>query len=86
MTERDLLLKKIQSIQFAAHELKLFLDTHPNDSQAIKSFRKYHEQLKQLIDEYQRKYGPLFPSDSYGDLSWDWINSPWPWEIDREMR
>lgn len=86
MSERELMLRKIQSIQFAAHELKLFLDTHPNDSQAIMSFRKYREQIRQLVDEYQSKYGPLFPSDAYGDLSWDWINSPWPWETDREMR
>ena len=36
MTGRDILLKKPSSYAFAAHELKLFLDTHPKDKETLK--------------------------------------------------
>ncbi|MGN1131670.1 MAG: spore coat protein CotJB, partial [Ruminococcus sp.] len=34
MTERDILLKKLSSVSFAMFELRLFLDTHPDSTEA----------------------------------------------------
>lgn len=79
--ERENALYKLQEIAFAAHELNLYLDTHPNDSGAIRLYNEYNREGKMLNDEYERKYGPIDLSDNEG-LSmtpWAWIKEPWPW-------
>ena len=80
-SDREKSLYKLQEIGFAAHELNLYLDTHPNDAQAIKLYNEYNRREKILNDEYERKYGPIDLSDNEG-LSmtpWGWIKEPWPW-------
>lgn len=79
--ERQKALYKLQEVAFAAHELNLYLDTHPNDVNTIRLYNEYNKQEKMLNDEYERKYGPVDLSDSEG-LSmtpWAWIKEPWPW-------
>ncbi len=74
-------LYKLQEIAFAAHDINLYLDTHPNDTDAIRLYNEYNKQEQMLNDDYERKYGPVDLSDSQG-LSmtpWAWIESPWPW-------
>jgi len=34
-------LEEIQAVDFALVELKLYLDTHPNDQQAMQQFNEY---------------------------------------------
>ena len=79
--ERERMLYDIQETAFAAHELNLYLDTHPNDTSTIKLYNEYNKKEKILNDEYERKYGPIDLSDAEG-LSmtpWAWIKEPWPW-------
>lgn len=82
MNECKHLLHKISTAQFAAWELHIYLDTHPNDADARRRYKEYEDQARRLVDEYQSKYGPLYPQDTMGDTSWDWIDSPWPWETE----
>lgn len=80
-SEREHDLYKLQEIAFAAHDINLYLDTHPNDSNAIRLYNEYNKQEKMLNDAYERKYGPIDLSDNEG-LSmtpWAWIKEPWPW-------
>lgn len=76
------LLKQIMELEFTLVELNLFLDTHPNCTQALKNFNQTNNRLRQLINVYEKKYGPitLFSEDCALD-SWKWIEEPWPWEI-----
>ena len=72
------LLKEIMALNFAINDLALYLDTHPNDTNAIRMHCEYSEKQIAKAAEYQRLYGPLtinFMSDT-----WDWIDEPWPWE------
>lgn len=74
-------LYKLQEMAFAAHDLNLYLDTHPNDSNAIRLYNEYNKKAQMLNDTYERKYGPVDLSDNEG-LSmtpWKWIKEPWPW-------
>ena len=80
MSNREALLKKISVARFAAWELHIYLDTHPNDQRALKSYKQYQEKAKALTAEFEEQYGPLASCDMYGDSSWQWINDPWPWE------
>lgn len=79
MTGRDILLKKFSSYAFAAHELKLFLDTHPNDKETIKKLREYEAKAKELMKEFEEKYGPIKRKTDETSF-WSWVNDPWPWE------
>lgn len=75
-------LEKLMALQFALVELNLFLDTHPNDEQALKDYNKLAEQFEIAKKNYTEKYGPLV-NFGYGKSKhpWQWINEPWPWEM-----
>ena len=47
MTRKDLL-KKIQEIEFAALDLNLYLDNHPDNMEALMEYNKNATQLAQL--------------------------------------
>ncbi len=77
------LLRQIMELQFAVIELNLFLDTHPDNQEALKDFHTVNESLRSLMEEYERFYGPLLPYSTRADdgKTWRWIEDPWPWEI-----
>lgn len=83
MTEREILLKKISTYQFAALDLQLFLDTHPHDQKTIEKMREYKNMAKPLIAEYEEKYGPLTKNMTSSN-HWRWIKGPWPWESEED--
>lgn len=76
------MLSKIQELEFTAIELNLYLDTHPDDRQALNLYNSVVPELKKCIEAYEQCYGPLF---NFGMASsqypWQWINSPWPWDM-----
>ena len=72
------LLKEIMALNFAINDLALYLDTHPNDTTAIRMHCEYSEKQIALTEEYQKLYGPL--TINFTSNSWDWIDEPWPWE------
>ncbi len=62
-----------QAEAFAAWELRLYLNTHPCDQQALQLFRKYARKAD------QPNYAGAF-ADDCGDR-WNWTEAPWPWEF-----
>lgn len=79
MCKEDLL-KQVQSYQFAAYDMLLFLDTHPDDKKAFDMYKELVKKYKALVNEYENQYGPL---TAFGAAMYDtfkWIDSPWPWE------
>jgi len=79
MTDRETLLKKIDTYSFALLDLNLYLDTHPYDKQIHSQVKSYQEILQPLKNEYEAKYGPLTKTNTSNN-HWAWVNSPWPWE------
>ena len=79
MSERELLLRQIQSVQFSLWELHIFLDTHPNHEEATKMMRECQEKSDKLTQKYEEQFGPL-NSASAGSNMWGWVSTPWPWE------
>jgi spore coat protein JB len=76
------LLKRIQEVNFAVLETVLYLNTHPEDREALKLHNELSEEYHELVEEYQRRYGPLYSNYPDADYPWRWKDSPWPWEID----
>lgn len=83
MTEREILLKKITTYKFAALDLQIFLDTHPDDRKVLEKVKEYKKIVAPLVSEYEEKYGPL-TKNMTSSKNWRWINSPWPWENEED--
>lgn len=83
MTERDILMNKIATIDFALVDMHLFLDTHPNNTAIAKKISEYEEKSLDLKFEYENNYGPLTSSAENGNR-WAWISNPWPWDSTTE--
>lgn len=79
INEQAELLTKVDAYCFAAHDLNLYLDTHPYDKDMINLFKELSEDSASAVKEYENKYGPLFV-DSSKSYPWQWNSSPWPWE------
>lgn len=71
------LLIRLSSMQFGMLETRMFLDTHPNDPEALALFNKYFEKYKALVAEYEAQFGPLTLNGMNSD---EWLNNPWPWD------
>lgn len=80
--EREALLYQLMQYKFALIELNLHLDTHPDAREVIELYNKYLKIEKQMCDKYESMYGPLTTdSNNLNENRWEWINSPWPWEV-----
>lgn len=86
MNDREILLKKLSGAQFSALEMQLYLDTHKNDSAALKSMQSYLKQAAEYHREYEKHFGPITTNDLYGDTNFNWLNAPWPWENESEAQ
>lgn len=71
---------EVQALAFALVELKLYLDTHPNDTEAFQLFQRYAKAFEEKKAAYVREYGPLDMVSAAGFDRWRWIDDPWPWE------
>lgn len=81
LNEQAEMLTSIDALCFAAHDLNLYLDNFPNDKKMIELFNQYRIQNNKLIEQYEKKFGPLFVnSDANSVCPWAWDNRPWPWE------
>ena len=63
-------------------DIQLYLDTHPDDEEALAYFHKYKEQRVKALKEYAACYGPLTidtVDESCGDR-WTWINELSTWQ------
>lgn len=71
----------IAKVRFALIDISLFLDTHPDDSEAMAQYHKLNKIRNDAMDEYARAYGPLMQRDAAPcDERWKWVDQPWPWE------
>lgn len=80
--EKMILLKKISQCEFMMIDLGLFLDTHPNCTEALENFRIHKKSYDRLVEEYERVYGPLTLYSVESEKYWTWISLPWPWEME----
>ena len=82
MNNKCALAKKIHAIDFAIHELVLYVDTHPTCKKAMDLLREYRLKRKECVALYEEKFGPYIatPADVPAEGCWQWLKSPWPWE------
>ena len=82
MNEREKALKQLQMYNFALIDAMLFLDTHPKDRETLSYFKKTKKLFDTAKNDYEQKFGPISARSVTSNDKWEWVNSPWPWEVD----
>ena len=72
---------ELQVLGFAIQELALYLDTHPEDREALELYRSYQNLYHKGMMTYSEKCGPLNHATPVDDKEYSWMNDPWPWEF-----
>ena len=63
--ECQALMKRLSAAEFAAFELHLLLDTHPNDPGILAEYQKYERMAQVLREDYQQERRP---APSFGSI------------------
>ena len=74
------LLRFIMEIGFSIDDLALFLDTHPEDGEALNYYNSLKKEYSKAVWEYENRFGPLSYYNVNSENKWTWTEEPWPWE------
>ena len=78
--DRCAALYEISMVDFLLMDMKLYLDTHPTDRNALDYYHHYAKLLKELRESYAENFGPLFATQSSCNKEWEWGSEPNAWE------
>ena len=66
---------------FAALDLQLYIDTHPDDTEAIAVYNECVHAYEQARAAFEKARGPLYSFISESNPArFSWVDTPWPWE------
>lgn len=94
------MMKPEYALSFAAWELRLYLDTHPNDEKALAAYKQLCAAQANTCNYAcstcqgrGQQHGAPTPAggcmpqkaNPCGDKVWTWVNGPWPWEYEANV-
>jgi spore coat protein JB len=82
--DKELLTKNIYMLDFMAVDLQLFLNTHPENRDAIDLYNKVITNADKCRTYYEHTFGPFCSYRSVASPGWEWVSAPWPWENGEE--
>lgn len=82
MTDREKALMRVQTYGFALDEAILFLDTHPNNREALEYYHKAQKEYNNAVEIYTANFGPLQAKYVRTHDGWGWIEGCMPWEVE----
>ena len=71
---------ELQALGFAIQELALYLDTHPDDEEALQLYRSYQQVYHECMKEFNENHGPMNHATPHNGKGYTWLDDPWPWE------
>ena len=77
---RSELYRWVMALGFCAYDMLLYLDTHPDDAQALSYYNKCNELYNSAKKTYEERFEPLSAFGSQPLEDWDWNDGPMPWE------
>ena len=80
----DAPLSEVMNLGFVLLELSLYLDTHPNDTEAIQMHNMYLDMYNTAVAQYETMYGPLSHAMKISGSHNSWVNNPWPWDLSKK--
>lgn len=72
------LMRAIMEADFVAQDLKLYLDTHPDDSRALEMYREAVRQYKACKAAFEDTFYPLNATSAGRNGTWDWLDGTFP--------
>ena len=78
------LMNKLRKIDFALVDTILYLDAYPHCKTAMEYYKKLLSERKMILEKLEANGIPLTAMSNYSD-SWNWTDSPWPWEYDANV-
>lgn len=80
-SEQEEALLNLNQMQFAMHDLTLFLDVFPNNNAMMNQFITFRNSYNRLLDEYENKYGAINVNSQYlNNTPFGWVEQMWPWD------
>ncbi|MBR6407363.1 MAG: spore coat protein CotJB [Clostridia bacterium] len=80
MNEREKMIREFSAVCFALTDVMMFLDTHPDDVDALKYKKQLAAKEAALREKFESCFGPISAASSGNDRCWEWISDPWPWD------
>lgn len=71
---------QMQILGFALQELALYLDTHPDDKEALELYRQYQKAYHNCMTDYSQHRMPMTHNTPVDHRTYTWLDEPWPWE------
>lgn len=75
-----MLLQRIYESSFAMDDLILYLDTHPDDVEALSYYQYVVGMRDGSMEAYENQFGPLMADAVTDHTRWTWLTETWPWE------
>lgn len=75
-------LQAVNETGFVLQELVLYLDTHPSCGFGLARYQQAVQAYQEAMDAYVSQFGPLRADQAKSCGCWQWIESPWPWELE----
>ena len=74
------MLKKIQKTSFMLDDLRLYMDTHPEDEEGLKLLTSLLAKRKTLLKDFAENFYPLTFDCMEGGVHYSWTEGKIPWE------
>lgn len=72
------LLRAVMEADFTAQDLKLYLDTHPDDTKALELYREAVRQYLACKATFEDSFYPLTATSAGKYGVWDWLDGAFP--------
>lgn len=76
----EMLLRDVQAKSFLAHDILLYLDTHPEDKAAFAAYQCALKERREAVRLYQQQAGALQTDAQLGRTRFDWADGGYPWQ------
>ena len=80
MNDREAKLLSVQQADFVLYDAALYLDTHPDDREALELYQTYQKMYHQCAMDFGKDMGPLNHGQPTQGNKYRWTSDPWPWE------
>ena len=83
---RSELYRWVMALGFCAYDMLLYLDTHPDDAQALSYYNQCNELYNSAKKTYEERFEPLSAFGSQPLEDWDWNDGPMPWNYEKRLQ
>ena len=74
------MLDLLRAIDFSLYDTILYLDAYPDSKDALSYYHSLIKERETLVDEYEKRFGPLCAYSNTSKSEWQWTKGPWPWK------